>query len=349
MIRAMNLGSAAASLFLLASALHAAARTWTNSEGKSIEAEYISSAGETVTLSMNGKEIQYPLENLSEADRLWIKEKQSKPADVKTGILRDVPISASLFPETKDHFKESNRKNSLKEFEGGAYNHKGDSADWIARDFERDLCTIYVPESYDGTEPYGLVVYINPGDDVKLKADWLPIFAERKLIAVAAYGTGNNQPMPRRVLLSMDALATVEKAYRINPERRYVTGLSGGGHMAMLTCALYPEYFQGAISNAAQSYLPSDGTMGTHFPGVPLADFKKGPMKKLNWVVISGDKDNNYNEIKRTSEVWKKERLSYRFIDVPGMGHTNADPRPSPKPSTGSTRTDQASTRPFTK
>lgn len=66
-------------------------------------------------------------------------------------------------------------------------------------------------------------------------------------------------------LLSMEALATVEESYKIDPARRIVTGLSGGGHMAMLTAALYPEYFIGAISHAAQSYYPS-GVNGNFVP-----------------------------------------------------------------------------------
>lgn len=43
-------------------------------------------------------------------------------------------------------------------------------------------------------------------------------------------------------------------------------------------------------------------------------------------MVISGDKDQNYKEILKTSEQWKSARANYRFIDVPGMGHTNASP-----------------------
>jgi hypothetical protein len=44
------------------------------------------------------------------------------------------------------------------------------------------------------------------------------------------------------------------------------------------------------------------------------------------WCVISGDKDQNYAEIKTSSKYWEANRLNYKFFDVPGMAHSNADP-----------------------
>jgi hypothetical protein len=86
--------------------------------------------------------------------------------------------------------------------------------------------------------------------------------------------------------------------------------------MAFLTAAMYPELFQGAISAAAQSYLPG------HFPGMELGDFTRGERKELKWVVVSGEKDRNYQEILKTGAVWEENRMQYRFIDVPGRGHS---------------------------
>jgi predicted esterase len=217
----------------------------------------------------------------------------------------------------------------LEGIQAGAFkdSNKGTRETWLQRDDAKDVCRIYVPASYNGTVPYGLVLFVNPGGG-GIPGHWRALFDEMKLIVVSADHVGNDQPMIRRVLLSMDALATAEKQYKIDPKRRVVSGLSGGGHMAMLIAAMYPDYFLGAISHAAQSYLPSYSADGGHFPGMDLRDFKRGTRDKLKWVVISGDKDFNYAEIQKTSGQWEDAKLTYRFINIPGMGHVNAEAGP---------------------
>lgn len=306
----------------------AAARPWTNAEGKTLEAEYVSSDATTVTLKMQGREIPYPLAKLSQADRDFVAGQAavaaSRPA-AATGVRSGVKIDARFFPVAQDAFKDRDRKTVLEAFKGGAYpdSNRGTPDEWLKRDEEKDVCRMYVPASYDGSTAYGLLLYINSGPSGEIPPQWRGVLDELKLIAVGADGVGNDQPMIRRVLRSMDALATVEKHYKIDPKRRVVTGCSGGGHMAMLTAAMYPEDFLGAISHAAQSYLPQEDTLG-HFPGLVLRDFKRGARGKLKWIVVSGDKDFNYAEIQKTSRQWEEARLTYRFLDVPGMGHVNA-------------------------
>ena len=93
----------------------------------------------------------------------------------------------------------------------------------------------------------------------------------------------------------------------------------------MLTHAMFPQWFKASISHAAQSYLPSGSTSG-HFPGLDQRDITGKECKDHKWVVISGDKDFNYQEILKTGKLWEDARANYRFMDVPGMGHTNASP-----------------------
>jgi predicted peptidase len=314
------------------------ARTWTNSEGLAIVADYVSSDGTKVILRMNGKEVPYPLSKLSEADREWIAKQADTSSTVPeqgtagalTGVRKGLPITARLFPDLDGYCKERTRRKVADAFENGAYSDEkqrhDDPKEWMRRDANQDRYDLYVPSSYDGSEAYGLYLHISPGDGGGIPVQWHPVFDERKLIAAAAHGVGNTQQMLRRVTLSMDAMHTMMQDYKIDPKRCVVGGLSGGGHMAMLTGAMFPEYFAGAVSHAAQSYLPTDPRRGSHFPGIEIRDFKRSPRKEIKWVVISGDKDQNYSEIQLTSKVWAAERLDYQFIDVPGMGHTNAKP-----------------------
>lgn len=318
------------------------ARTWTNAEGREIEAEYVSSDGEKVVLLLNGKEIPYPLEKLSEADREWVEKQEADGAEeapdtpgdtddsgVETGYRPDLPITARLFPDLDGYCRDRTRREVFLAFEDGAFadapTGNDDPERWMARDPEKDRYNLYVPASYDGSEPYGLYLHIAPSDGGNYPPAWHAVFDERKMIAVSARAVGNGVPMMRRVTLSVDAMETVMKDHIVDSKRCVVGGLSGGGHMAMLTAAMFPERFAGAVSHAAQSYLPGDSG-GSHFPGMDLRDFGRSPRDELKWVVISGDKDKNYGEIQKTSELWLEEKLSYRFIDVPGMGHVNAAP-----------------------
>jgi hypothetical protein len=81
-------------LFVLASALLAAPgllsaeeaketfRTWTDAGGAKLEAEYISSTADTVTLrGKNLKNMKVPLDKLSEADQTFVKDRQKAEAE----------------------------------------------------------------------------------------------------------------------------------------------------------------------------------------------------------------------------------------------------------------------------
>jgi hypothetical protein len=81
------------------------ARTWTNSEGRKLEAEFVSADATTVTLKMQGKEVPYPLAKLSPADREFVAAEKSKPA-APTGERLGLKMEARLFPQPEDAFKD---------------------------------------------------------------------------------------------------------------------------------------------------------------------------------------------------------------------------------------------------
>lgn len=70
---ALHFGSNLASDFTAT----AEARTWTNTDGDTIQADLIKIRGRTVFLDQNGKTIRAPIPKLSEADQAWIEKYQS--------------------------------------------------------------------------------------------------------------------------------------------------------------------------------------------------------------------------------------------------------------------------------
>jgi hypothetical protein len=65
----------------IALSLPAAARPWTNSNGKTIEADFVSADEEVVQLRIRGKVTSYPLEKLSQADRDWVAAQSADSGD----------------------------------------------------------------------------------------------------------------------------------------------------------------------------------------------------------------------------------------------------------------------------
>ena len=57
------------------------ARPWTNTEGKTIEADFVSADEQAVRLRVKGRVTSYPLEKLSQADRDWIAAQSAESAD----------------------------------------------------------------------------------------------------------------------------------------------------------------------------------------------------------------------------------------------------------------------------
>lgn len=68
-------------LFCLSSVWICEARTWTDVQGRTIEAELVRCDGTGVIVRMNGKEVTLPLSRLSEADQAFARESMGKQED----------------------------------------------------------------------------------------------------------------------------------------------------------------------------------------------------------------------------------------------------------------------------
>ncbi len=77
-------------------------RTFTNKQGASIQAEFISLADGMVKIKRDdGRVFDLPLSSLSQADQNWIKEEAKKPAQIPATAL-DVQMMRATFSTKKD-------------------------------------------------------------------------------------------------------------------------------------------------------------------------------------------------------------------------------------------------------
>jgi hypothetical protein len=113
---------------------------------------------------------------------------------------------------------------------------------------------IYIPPAYDGTEPYGLVTFINSGNGGNMISQWQSVFDEKKLIYIGGDNIGNSINVNIRMGVAMAAVYRLKEVLNIDSTRIYTSGNSGGARMATVLAYTYPEWFFGSLPNCGSSY-----------------------------------------------------------------------------------------------
>jgi hypothetical protein len=116
-------------------------------------------------------------------------------------------------------------------------------------DSRRQRYQLYVPPKYRPERTWPLVVFVSPGDDPLGWRSWQQVCDDRGVLFCAAYGAGNGTPPARRVRLVLDMLDDVRRSYRIDPDRTYLAGQSGGAALACTLAFALPEYFGGVVAD----------------------------------------------------------------------------------------------------
>lgn len=315
----------------------AEARQWTDVDGRVIEAEFVSSDGKEVVILKDGRKHSVPLTRLSKEDREWVEE-QAKPSPdqkpshnspagaVPTGLIKKHPVTVN-YRDDPAAWGDGKLARKLRDDAGFSEPIEGDNPSGFDACVSQtdQTCLVYVPASYDGTKSYGLYLHITPGDSGSLPGGYQSVLDERDMILVSADKTSNLRAHWERISRSMNALATINSQWKIDPNRTFVGGLSGGGHMSFLTHALFSTEFRGAISHAAQSYPPGMSERGSHFGTMSESDLRRGRRAHNYWLVIIGENDKrNLPETRLTADYWEKMPVTYRCDEIVGMGHSNA-------------------------
>ena len=140
----------------------------------------------------------------------------------------------------------------------------------------------------DGVDPgLPLVLFISAGDQ---PAGWgqLQTVCQQKGIAFASpYDAGNNTPMPRRIRIVFDVLDDLRRKHRIDADRTYIAGFSGGGRVACGIAFALPELFGGVIPVCASGDLRDEPWL------------RHRVIDRLSIAMITGTGDFNLGEIER--------------------------------------------------
>ncbi len=189
---------------------------------------------------------------------------------------------------------------------------------------------ILVPKNYKDSEPHGLLVWISAGNKPSISPEWEKMLADEKIIFIGALNSGNNRETPDRIRLAVDANHHVRQLYKINPDRVYVSGHSGGSRVASMVGVAYADMFTGAACFMGVNYFrhtqAKDGTTyeRRYFPH---ADIARIAQQQNRFALVTGDKDSNLDNTRAIYEQGFQGDgfTGVKLFEIPNQGHSAPD------------------------
>ncbi|MDX1567735.1 MAG: PHB depolymerase family esterase [Longimicrobiales bacterium] len=202
----------------------------------------------------------------------------------------------------------------------------GDLEGWDY-DLAAESFSLYVPPDYDPEgEPYGVVVWISPFDDGGIPPGLREVFDRRRLIWIGANNAGNSRHLFHRSGLALDAAENMERSYHVDPDRIFVSGLSGGGRVATMSAVDFPDVFAGGfpvLGVTTHLDVPLESNPEERVLQFPepspdiLEQARNQPL-----VIMTGSEDFNREECRVAAEAYEADGFTrVHLLDIEGMGH----------------------------
>ena len=201
---------------------------------------------------------------------------------------------------------------------GVPYNFPKDQAEPADANYDltQEPYDIYVPKSYDGSVPYGLIAYVNSGTGGAPPGKYADVCDQHKLIWIGGTKIDNDRTPWFRIRLSIDGVHNIRARYRIDAERTYAMGQSGGGRVASRMAVPYADVFSGGAI-----YLI--GCNPFHLPGDKGVSARIEALAKANrFAFVTGSDDYNKPgpiEVHASYLILKFPHLVY--LEQPGLDH----------------------------
>jgi hypothetical protein len=169
---------------------------------------------------------------------------------------------------------------------------------------------LFVPPGYKAERTWPLVVFVSPGDDPLGWRYWRKVCEDHDVLFCAAYGAGNNWPAGRRARLVLDVLDDVRRRYRIDPERTYLAGFSGGARLACALAFALPEQFGGVLAVGGVAAPPR------------LAHQRHRVRERLSLALVAGAGDFNRRQLEDyAAPLFADLGVRSKLWVVPKLGH----------------------------
>jgi predicted esterase len=189
---------------------------------------------------------------------------------------------------------------------------------------------IIAPQTYPTNVLWGLFVWISPNDDPGLPSDWERELANDHLVVASACRSGNQRHPLDRFRLALDATCNSCRQFKIDRQRIYVSGFSGGARIASMLGVGYADLFTGTLCVCGVNFYKGVPTLEQkYFPATYVPDPGVLLLAKRNghFVLLTGETDPNRQITKDTMENGFKPNgfKNVLYVEVPGMSHAIPD------------------------
>jgi hypothetical protein len=176
---------------------------------------------------------------------------------------------------------------------------------------------LFVPSGYKPDRAYPLILHVDPGARSNGWRIWRTVCQRHGVFFAGPHNVGNEggveRPVRRRIVL--DVLDDVRHRYFIDPDRTYLTGISGGGNAAARIAYALPELFGGLAAIV--------GTWGMR----PEHWLRERAAERLSVALLTGEFDFNRNELELEYLPFIKEHGVRSMLRVyPNIGHQAPKP-----------------------
>ena len=170
---------------------------------------------------------------------------------------------------------------------------------------------IFLPDTYDGSRPFPLIVWLHgQGGNEDSAIDSPPVWdllvsraAQRGFIIAFPDGRGGDYRLAEEDVLTV--IAEMERIYRIDEDRIYLSGMSLGGGGTWVIGLQHPDLFAAIAPFAGLAQAPE--LMGNALHIAPY--------------VVCGDADFLVNENRAMVARLKGLAYEHRYAELPGLGH----------------------------
>jgi hypothetical protein len=169
---------------------------------------------------------------------------------------------------------------------------------------------VYVPPQRDPRKLLPVLLFISPTPVGGWRA-FEALCQQRGILFAGPLNAGNECPAPKRARIVLDVLDDLRRNYPIDPDRTYISGLSGGGYMATAIAFALPEYFGGVMPICGSGDLRQESWL------------RQRAVERLSVALMTGQKDFNRPEAERLRGTYFKEvGVRTRVWVQPGLGHS---------------------------
>jgi pimeloyl-ACP methyl ester carboxylesterase len=188
-------------------------------------------------------------------------------------------------------------------------------------DLAHEKFALYVPPEAPPAG-YALLVFVPPWQQASVPRRWQPILNRHGMIFVSAANSGNDlSTIERREPLALLAAYNVMKRYKVDPQKVYIGGFSGGARVAQRTAVGYPDIFHGVLLEAGADTLGDVITLPSTALFHRFQEFTR-------IVYLTGDHDESNLTTDGASQHSFRDWCVFDIDTetIPGTWHTLADP-----------------------